>query len=401
MIKVSQLILRVMAIVVLVFLSGQAALQALSTVVALTNPAQALQIMPNSTSRQKTANVMLLTQPDNIPWNKITELARSALREDPIASRGLVHLGLNYENEGQQSLALEAMSLSQTLSRRDLIAQFWLSQQAAREGKIEKYFEHSDIAFTVNAQSNSIMIPQLTRAISEPEVQAVFGNYIRQKPIWLPEVINQILSEIENPAHVADTLMLAGGLPEGDVFRAIEGKVINRLIGKGDIQTAKKYFLSLDAKNNAILSNTRFFSRNVNPATAPMTWGILTGHMSEGNFTSSEDGKSLDLQGQVAPTGRGEIARKLLFLTPGRYQVSATGEVDDDGEGSGAFAILSCASGRPNGELMRYTISPKPILKTVELPSTCIAYYMTIEIRASDGQFGLISTIYDIKLDKL
>ena len=320
----------------------------------------------------------------NPPWPQVLSLTRRALKDAPLSPRSLALLGYHDTALGNHAAAARVMTLALKLSRRDFATHLWLIEYFARRGDVEGVLHHYDLALRTKSDASTVMFPPLTKALSAPDIGRAFARYVRERPFWLVPALNYIATHTDNPGELAEALKLGGGLPAGQQYRNVESMMIGQLLQKQGPRAAAGYYLALPDADPSLLRRVNFMRRNIDPQRAPIAWGAIVSPDASGSFVPDKSPGTMILEGSVAPRSKGLLARKLLFLSPGRYRLAAQGELAG-GEGAALQTVLSCAAQPSAGVLVRQSIGGGGGRASFVVEPDCPAQFLDIAIDAGTG----------------
>jgi hypothetical protein len=116
--------------------------------------------------------------------SSVEDLARRALRSDPLDSRALSTLGFVAERKGDLARAEALMSLAAARSWRNPAPHVWLFAQAIRGGKFEEALAQSDGLLRVYPKYEETLFPVLTVFGTDPEALAALEGALAANPPW-------------------------------------------------------------------------------------------------------------------------------------------------------------------------------------------------------------------------
>lgn len=322
------------------------------------------------------ADLAYLGSPQRPPWRLVAQLTERGLAGAPLSPRGLSLIGSARQAQNDERGAMQAMTLSQRLSRRDFLAQLWFINYAALSGDIDAALHQYDLALRTQPGAPEILFPLLARALADPGIEPHFVPYVRARPPWLVPALNAIATSSPDPGGVARTLVLAGGLPAGEQYRQVESMMLGQLVSKTGPEAARDYFLTLKGAEAEQLRQVKFSRRNVDPDRAPMTWGAVASPDAGGRFRTASDGVTM-LEGSAAPGAKGLLARKLLFLPPGRYRLAGRGALEAE-VGATLSVLVSCASLAGTREIARLELRSGTGVTTTNVPEGCVAQFIDV-----------------------
>ncbi|WP_375248558.1 hypothetical protein [Sphingomonas sp.] len=246
--------------------------------------------------------------------------ALQALRADPLNGSGLRLLAYvdDLEQNGSDR-ARTLMLLSERASRRDLLAQIWLIEDAVRRGDIDGALQHYDRALSVRPASAGQLFPILVAATTEPAIRQALVPYLRANRPWVPSFLSVLVEKSPNPAAVAALFQLYSGARAVPSHAVYESTLLKRLVSTGDLATARSLASHIDPR-------PQIWAFGFDPATTqarlrPLTWALYDG--ADGAVVLDEKGA---LAISVGPERRIVAASRILSGLPrnARLQLSLT-----------------------------------------------------------------------------
>ncbi len=319
------------------------------------------------------------------------QFAKASIRAQPINPAALNVLGyvLSEGTKPDLTKARKIQALAYRTSRRDINVIRWMIADGERRGDLPDILKHYDNGMRLGAESQQILFPRLNLAMGVPAFLPMFKPYIKNNASWLPNFLGYTLYNSKTSDKIAEAIMMAGGLPKNDQkYREIEGGLLGLLTSQGHFSTAKQYYLTLgDARPN-ILDSLALSQVNVNPLRSAITWQPVNTASAGGDFVSSPIKNRMMLQAFVLPGGNGNIATKLLYLSPGTYSFKAKLEIQNIGDNALGTVKLSCVSGSKqlviwSGDLLRNQDYDK-----ISVPAGCTAQSFAIWLSGGDAQSG-------------
>ncbi len=317
--------------------------------------------------------------------------AKASLRTQAINPAALNALGytLSEGKNANLSSARKIQALAYKTSRRDINVIRWLIADGERTGDLKAILRYYDNGMRLGPDAQEILFPRLNLAMGLPLFHPLFAPYVKNNASWLPNFLGYSLYNSKTSDKVADAIMMAGGLPKNNQkYREIEGSLLGLLTSQGHYATAKKYYLSLDDAKPAILSSLSLTPGNVDPLRSAITWQSVSGAAAGGDFGTSADKGKMVLQTFVLPNENGNVATKLLFLTPGRYNFKAKVDARVAGGSTLAAAKLSCVSGGKVQSIWQGDLLTNQGYDLIPIPPGCSAQSMAIWLSAGEGQNG-------------
>ena len=263
--------------------------------------------------------------------------ARQALMREPINVEALRTLGLAASFAMQEEAARDHLMLVQQLSRRDLAAQLWWIEHQVARGDIAGALTFYDQALKTSRRAGDMILPTLARASAEPLVARQLAPFLESRPAWFRLFFIQATDMAPDNTEVAalgTRLLDPGNLEDRDLI----DRIIRRFGRDGQYDRAWEVFVwANEGRPQDNIINGSFEEPS---GGSLFDWELTRTDVLTAEIAGRGDSDALWL---IAEVGRGVVARQMLRLQPGRYELTAVvGEVPDAAIDRPTLAI-SCA----------------------------------------------------------
>lgn len=318
-------------------------------------------------------------------------LAKSALEREPGHAKAARVAGVAANMQGQLDQAQALFRYAESLSRRDLQTQLWLIEDRVRADDIDGALRHYNRAMLVSPSVRPTLIPILAAAASKPAIRQPLSALLTQRPLWwadyadavlsggAPEVVAATLSALNlDPSEAAEGWRLSAGL--------------NRLASGGQASLALKIYRQSSPQANEGAQLLRDGSFEEGADFPPFEWEFVD-QPDLAAIREPRDGA----EGQVAltllaqQTANGELARQLLVLRPGLYQLRfQAGLVPNDALAAPTITI-QCAGGSLERPSLATIVaqpadgSPTIVEEEFAIPADCDSQWLMISGRAASS----------------
>lgn len=361
-----------------------------------TNPAVAL-AMPfsDAIALAASADQRVTADPRALLEKDVELAARRSLVGQAANPRALRLLGYVLAEHGDQVSGRRLIRLAERASRREVSAQFWLIEDCVSRSNVSCALEHYDVAMRTQPDVRRVLFPVLTQAMSEPEVRRTLAGYMRGDPSWLYDFVNYATATLTEPWWLSTTLTKAGGLPKDSIYRPLETNLLGQLVAKNEFDAARKYADSLSSGAIGKAGTLGFTALTIEQRFAPLTWQLKSTPTTSVTFEDADDKNGFTLH-IVAGTGdRLTVLSRLLFLTPGTYQMNVgqlEGEISPD---STLTWMLRCAV--PAERRLNWSAALKEGRSAAfVVPAGCPAIMLDLNVSSGSAQEGL-----DIRVSKI
>lgn len=367
-------------------LSCLALANAISNVSAKSNPQLALALWSNGDAQLAQTDRLLAKLDEKKVQAELVSLTKASVRHYPL-NAGIIRnyaLAMSFDNASASSRALDVAEL---ISRRDLGAQMALAANAAKSDDINGALRHFNIALSTNVSSHQLIFPVLSQVIDDKAGAESLAEIIRNKPLWTNDFVSFVLAQDEEAESLAKILRMANGVPAGPQKAVLESRIIQALANSGSAAELKAFYLSLDGASAELATSAQINPEDFVIAVPPISWSMTRTPDILTEFVEKQSA----LKTQLGFGSSGVIAQKLLFLSPGDYEITMDSEVTGQESGASVFWNLFCVSKSAPLELM---ISNIQISAPAVIDGSCPA--QLLEIRGNsgsgpNGSTGLIS----------
>ena len=301
-------------------LAYAAATSALTSVARSKNYETALAINGSDpTALTVKADIVFLARQDRASLQLVKRLARASLRSQAVNPRALRLIA--YADDGLLAEPKSQMfiDMATRLSRRELGAQVWLIEKNVAADDAAGALRHYDIALRTNTAIQLPLYTQLTAGIELPIIRQALMPYVRADTPWMRPFLTHVISNSANPASIVAVVESAGGMPSGEAYRDLEKLLLKELLAKGHFAVARDYYLGFPSAKSNVLRSVDFDVDNMWTRSGPLGWQLVQGASTGSDWSGNSSDQAL---AAFANSGeRGVIARKWLFLAPGKYRI--------------------------------------------------------------------------------
>lgn len=389
------------------FLAWNACASAIVGVTRLRNPELAVKFSPNdSKALAVIADAELLKfgngERSSRSLKAIKGIVRQSLMRDGINPRAAREAGLISELGDEKKVrAVSLLAIAHKLSRRDLATNLWFIENEVNRQNVPGALEYYDITLRTDEASQTLLFSILTNALDDAAVRAEFARYVRANPPWLAGMLVYAIDNSGRPENVAAAVERGGGIPGGPGFENLEQALIGRMIETLEFESAKRFYLSTKGAQRGVLTSLEMTGVTTDPAKYPFTWGGTKSATVEGTFAANGRGSRQSLLG-IATTGeRGLIARKLLFLMPGSYEIGATRETRSMTADSLATISATCLSASGAQQIWGGDLRSQKSFQILRIPEACSTQFFDIMLNGGSGQTGAEITISSLSIRKI
>ncbi len=252
--------------------------KAVVQVFASTAPALALRLSPHdakATRRQFDLDV--LANGTGLPRDPVgaARAARAAIAHEPLDA-GVARMLAMSESPTRQTAIAPLMHVAERISRRDLLNQLWLVEDAVTRGDIGGALVHYDRALSVHPEAGAQLFPILTAAIAQPDIRQALVPYLRADRPWAISFLVHAAQHADDPTRVAQTYLQYGGDRAAAKHRALGPLILSRLVALRHYPAAYAFARRL-TPNPAALTRAGLSRATFDQRFAPFVWTIDPG----------------------------------------------------------------------------------------------------------------------------
>ena len=322
---------------------------------------------------------------------KALDLARAALARDAGNVNALAAFGLASDKPKQVAAVFTA---ADRLSRRNLIVQVWMIENAVAKGDVSGALRQYDIALRTSRAAPSMLFPVLVDATSNDQLLPAIAKTLAQRPLWGGLYLQQLAQSGKDLHRIAllFAMLKQQGVATG---AAADTALYTRLLGAQLFDDAWKVYASdhRGAQHAAVRGDT--FGEDPVVKT-PYDW-----QLSDNEFVTARIEQTTSAKGELIFTTAagegGDVARQTLSLTPGTYTLQAEVGAIEAADAQPAYLRVVCL---PSGtELAR-----KPLLLqgtngvSFSVSAECPAQTLSIVAPPASGLGTVNGTIRSVRL---
>lgn len=310
---------------------------------------------------------------------------KAAIAKAPL-TRGLLRIvGMKAELQGDAPRAETAISLSDSLSRRDALTQLWLIERSVGRNDMNGAVRHYHAALSVHPELGPTLLPILSRAIAFPEVRKALSPYIARQSRWSLDFLDTAIVTAK-PADIASLLLPIGDVVRGGPYEKVNARLITLLVEAGDFGLAGKFAQAVIPRFNPAIAN----SLVVNDATTDKRLGMLAWTLADDGRVLTTSNEQGGLEIDVEPLARGMAATRTIPIVGGKsYTFSQTLRGGSDVLPSSnwlAFCVPSSSSEPLWQEKLPMSRRTQRYQAVIAVPASCRGLRLVLIVRGPEGQ---------------
>lgn len=307
---------------------------------------------------------------------KALDLARSAHTKEPLAANSHFVLSLEVESRSRDILLASRM-----LDKRNRLTALILLQSAAEQQELIELMSLVEELARLEPELASQFVASISSSLTDPRSFRAIKAALLKRPSWESAFWRSIPASDEGLNRF---LALRNELKPTADAQATQ-RLIRRLVEAERFDEAFEIDAALKVAENGLEPSSALGFH-------PIDWQV-----SSARFANARLNASGDMNFYVAPDSAGEIARKLVAIKPGSYQLLSKIAVE---QGSGELSSeLICAN---EGKPASWTV--KSLASTPKWRATdadCSYAWIVLKGAAWNSQIPLEGRISDLKFKRL
>lgn len=334
-------------------------------------PETVLRIVPDDArSLARQAEALATEGKDRKSLDTARMLATRALAGEPTQIIAIRAAALASARRGDVAGAGKIFAYAEGLTRRDLITHIWFIEANAAEGNIAGALQHYDLALRTSRTAGTQLFPVLAHATSDPAIARQLAAMLASNPPWEYGFYTTLIGQDVPPETVASFMQLLRARGVALPLEIMDGAITN-LAAADRPDLAWALYRSTVPGSPPLLRNGTFDRTD---RAVPFEWQ----YPQEGAIATSREtaGNAFTLAFRAEGGATGNIARQLLSLTPGRYQLAAAVTLDEPDRMRLEWHVTCVRQPQP---LARLSVSTKAA--AFEVPTQgCAEQWLTLKL---------------------
>ncbi|MBN2974449.1 hypothetical protein JW805_20895 [Roseomonas aeriglobus] len=324
------------------------------------------------------------------------QIALAALRSDPTVVPAVTTLAIRAQVEGDTGKTRRLFAYAQSLSRRDLVTQLWMIEDAVERGDIPGAMRNYDIALRTSRFTPQLLYPTLTTAMDDPAIRRALVETLSRQPLWITSFVEHVANNGE-PMTAAQLFqdLSAVQVPIPQDARA---DVIEALIRKQRFSAAWNYYRSIRRGTDPRMSRDPEFSAALESPTAFDWRPVIDNAGISAVIQPGEQNGVFDFA--VPATIGGTVLQQMQLLPPGRYDLTGRSEDLEQPADTRPYWALQCDTGRELGriDMPNSAEDGGRFAGSFTIPSDCRAQNLKLVVRPSNSVAGVTGKILSVQL---
>lgn len=355
------------------------------------NPDTALKLDPGNSialSQAALRDIQLAKTPAQ--RDAAANLARRAIADDAANSTAVSALALATD---EPKAAYRALRVSEALSRRSLLTQLALIEQAVARNDVVGALAHYDIALRTSTGSAAILFPVLVEATTDRALLGPIAGKLLARPEWgelYTQQLAQTGTDLGNVTTLFTTMTRRGVAPPVAATAAL----YQRLLDAHDYGHAWQLYAA--SHRGAARGGVRAGGGDPAAGPTPFDWNVSVDGPVTGEVRSTDAGGA-ELAFASAIGDGGTAARQLLLLPPGRHVIRGAVETSGTRPPAGPNLRLDCAATAI--EIGRQPLASGGFQFAFNVPQGCVAQWLSVNVRSGDTSTPAEGTLRSLRID--
>ena len=341
--------------------------------------------------------------------DEAADLARRALRSNPLDGRAYRVLAQLAQAAGDETKALELYTVAASRAPRDPAAHVFLLQHHLRNNRVAEALHHLDLLLRVHPSMTRRFSPLLQALASTPQAHAALAEALAKQPPWRGAVL-RLASSRESDIDAVAPFFDAMRRSEGGLSNAELSPWLDRLVREGRVgQAYLLWAANLPSERQKVLGNVFNGGFEHEPDALGFDWriGRVAGARIDrmgGPGVGGDRALRVAFEYRRVPFNH---VRQMLALPPGRYRLSLRARADGLRSGPGLVWEVSCVTGGEilgRTEPLRGEVPWKELHTDIEVPDGCEGQWLALRLPArieAEQQIGGRAWFDDLKMTRI
>jgi hypothetical protein len=239
--------------------------------------------------------------------------SRTLLTAAPLSSDVARSLVLGLEASGDSVGATAMTTMAGRLSRRDGFVQMRLARSAIERGEVRAGIVHFDNYLrTYPPGETDAALMQMVAILPFADARRELAPYVTADNVWLDRFVGSAVGSVPKAADLAELLLLAQKVPDGELLRPHYMKLFDRLIKERAYAQAIQLYPKLPGTSAKVLASVAVTPESVSGNYMPAAWAL--GDSSDWGGSPVETAFGTGIEFFAQPDTIGIAGRKLVRL---------------------------------------------------------------------------------------
>ncbi|HMP55290.1 MAG TPA: hypothetical protein PKD92_01800 [Novosphingobium sp.] len=336
------------------------------------------------------------------------QVARAALRVEPLDPVALHLLAFSADPKGQSARAVEFARLANRVTRRDLLSQLILIDHAARSGQAGRALDHYDAALRAHPSSRPVVFPILKKALASPSIRRDLAPYFVSRAPWARDFTFFAIDDRQAVRLVSEVVIQAGPMMGRQDLAFGSPPILTRLIEARAFAEVSALLRLVPGGDPRLLQQAEWTAASTDPAFGLAAWQLASTATSSATFVLRDGVRVLSVY--AASGGNAVVASKVLALSPGTYALRQEMELAETGSGARAAGErraqwrVVCLSADNNATIWQgrdfLSVPGRQIHNDIIIPESCPHQRLDLVVQASFDAPALDLSLSNFKLTR-
>ena len=363
---------------------------------------QAYALAPESARIQAEFSRHLLAEDPGSEKNRVASeaIARRALLGDPTTVAAAATLGLIEQLRGSAASATRLFDYVERVSRRDLLTELWLIEQAVQKGNVAGALRHYDIALRSQNGADEILFPVLVQASTGAVVADSLLATLVKRPAWSNGFLTYLGDNTPDPEATA---LLLRRLASHNIQPplGVQATILNKLVEAQRYNAAWNFYVSF--RKGAVRNQSRDASFTAS-LTRPTVFDWFVSTDPAISAVVQRGARQGSLSFGAPPSVGGLVAKQVQLLPSGRYRLEGRSSGIDRSLTELPYWSVRCLN--DGKELLRLNLprSGEAIGRfaaDIEVPVDCSAQELALIARPAYAAAGTSGEVHYLSLSPI
>lgn len=318
--------------------------------------------------------------------------ARAALLRSPLDAAAMRQLAMLADLERPQD-APRLVLLAERISRRDLMTQLYLLDEAAARGDIPATLRHYDRALVVQPQARAALYPALAHAMADPSARLAIRAYARRQ--WFKNFVPNAVAQGAPPqAMIALLAEVRPHMPRSE-YEDLATLLLGQLVSDGHLAEASELAAQVQGNRFNALGSIEFSEATADRRLGPFAWGLQNDEAVETELYGRDE-----IRVSIAPARSALAAERVTVFPPGEYEFLQ--ELTYDAATPRATLTWEARCGGNATPLWKQRLPTAPgrviYRALLSIPDSCSGQTWRITASADETQFPSIAQVGGLRL---
>lgn len=333
--------------------------------------------------------------PTRIQRGDVEAIAREGIRREPLNPAALRILSLHAAAHDRPRAARIYAIAAQRVSRRDLVNQLILIEQAVQADDAPLALRHYDTALRTSEAARTILFPVLATAIGQSDIRRELVPYVQAGASWMPFFVQfAIRNDADSQREIARLLIAAdAGRRRPELIADNSAVLIGVLVDQNEFALAEQTYLQIPGTASALFTNLATSAETTNPRFGPIGWTAMDNGSVGAAFEGARGSSHRNVRVFATSGATGIVLRRLLRLPPGAYRLSEDrAQVAGDATSRAYWEMLCMRDGER--VVIWRSASQRPAYRAAQVagpvvPAGCVNQLLELRAAGGDSPDGL------------